>query len=198
MSIEYELIKDDVTANNIAANAPFLQKEVIKFHADGFTLGPSMDEDKPNTSKIHWAIILDTPRENIRLSMESRLNERTGKHGVLVLKVLDYFGISNNVVHRQPFSRKCPTIKVQHILDLVFAQGWHKYKMLTTSNGAKKGCRHHIQTMLVGFQSRNWIDSQSDTSKSVEKFLPFVYTRYTDDSRKISIEKRPIDIGRFL
>ncbi|EJP67317.1 uncharacterized protein BBA_03891 [Beauveria bassiana ARSEF 2860] len=198
MSIEYELIKDDVTANNIAANAPFLQKEVIKSHADGFTLGPSMDEDKPNTSKIHWAIILDTPRENIRLSMESRLNERTGKHGVLVLKVLAYFGISRNVFHRQTFSRKGSTVKVQDILDLVFAQGWHKYKMLTTSNGAKKGCRHHTQTMLAGFQSRNWIESRSDTSKSVEEFLPFVYTRYTDDSRKLSIEKRPIDIGSFL
>ncbi|KAM3529351.1 hypothetical protein MY4038_005468 [Beauveria bassiana] len=96
-----------------------------------------MDEDKPNTSKNHWAIILETPRKNIRLSMESRLNERT------------------------------------------------------VSDSAS-------QTMLVGFQSRNWIDSQSDTSKSVEEFLPFVYTRYIDDSRKISIEKRPINIGRFL
>ncbi|KAM3496043.1 hypothetical protein MY3957_000744 [Beauveria namnaoensis] len=96
-----------------------------------------MDEDKPNTSKIHWAIILDTSPENIRLSMESRLNDRT------------------------------------------------------VSDSASR-------TMLAGFQSRKWIESKSDTSKSVEEFLPFVFPRYTDDSRKLSIEERPIDIGKFL
>ncbi|KAM3496939.1 hypothetical protein MY10362_009693 [Beauveria mimosiformis] len=79
MSIEFELIEDTLSAN-IPANEAFLQFEVSKIHADGFTLGLSMDEDNPDTSKNHWAIILETPGKNIRLSMESRENNRTGKN----------------------------------------------------------------------------------------------------------------------
>lgn len=144
MSIEFELIEDTISANRISANAAFLQREVSMIHADGFTLGLSVDEDYPDTSKNHWAIILDTPGNNIRLSMESRKNNRTGEHGVLVLKLLGYLGMSDHVVHRETFSRKGPTVKVQDILELVLALGWHRYKMFTTIDGAKKGCRHHM------------------------------------------------------
>lgn len=52
--------------------------------------------------------------------------------------------------------------------------------------------------MLAGFQSHNWIDSRSDTGKSVDDFLPFVYTRDFDDSGELSVQPKPIDLGRFL
>ncbi|KAM3438070.1 hypothetical protein NHJ13734_004343 [Beauveria thailandica] len=197
MSIEFGLIEDTLSAN-IPADEAFLQFEVSKIHADGFTLGLSMDEDNPDTSKNHWAIILETRGKNIRLSMESRENNKTGEPGVLVLKSLGYLGMSENVIHRETYSMKDPTVMVQDILELVFAVGWHKYKMFTTIEGAKKGCRHHVKTMLAGFQSQNWIDSRSDTGNTVDDFLSFVYTKDEDQPEMISVKPKPIDLGKFL
>ena len=52
--------------------------------------------------------------------------------------------------------------------------------------------------MLAGFQSRNWIDSRSDTGKNVDDFLPFVYTRDEDDCEELHIKPKPIELGKFL
>lgn len=142
---EYQLIQDTLAGNNILSNVNFLEWRVHKVHADGFTLGIYADEEGNfDKSKNHWALIFETDSGYIRLSMESRMNRRTGKHGVLVLYPLSYDGPSINVVHRQTYSWKDPDVTVKKVLELTFTRGWHRYKMITTKNGGKKGCRYHL------------------------------------------------------
>ncbi|KID94277.1 hypothetical protein MAJ_09773, partial [Metarhizium majus ARSEF 297] len=195
---EYELIQDTIAGNNILASTNFLGLRIRKVHADGFTLGLFPDkEGNCDVSKNHWALIFETDSKYIRLSMESRMNRRTGKHGVLVLYPLNYDGLSINVVHRQTYSRKDPDVTVKKVLELTITRGWHRYKMITTKNGGKKGCRYHLKTMLLGFEAAGWIGSKSDAGKRINDFLPYVYTRDDENLDKTYILTKPIDVGHF-
>jgi len=70
--------------------------------------------------------------------------------------------------------------------------------MFVTSEGAFKGCRHHVQTMLNGFRGIGWIKDESDSGKLLSDFLPFVYT--VDEDIQDFLDKRPraIELGQFL
>ncbi|KAH0591920.1 hypothetical protein MHUMG1_10365 [Metarhizium humberi] len=195
---EYELIQDTPAGNNISSNADFLEWRVHKVHADGFTLGIYADkEGNFDESKNHWALIFQRDSNYIRLSMESRMNRRTGKHGVLVLHPLSYEGLSRSVVHRQTYSWKDPDITIKKVLEFTLTRGWHRYKMITTKDGGKKGCRYHLKTMLQGFQAAGWIGSKSDAGKRIDDFLPYVYTRDDDNFDKTYMSTKPIDVGHF-
>ncbi|POR32225.1 Uncharacterized protein TPAR_07555, partial [Tolypocladium paradoxum] len=199
MTEVYELIENTLSGNNIPANADFLQWHVRMVHADGFTLGIISDEEgKFDTSKNHWAIIIETARRDVRLSMESRMNKKTRKHGVLVLTRLSYEGKSRSVLYRETYSWKYPAVTVKEVVEFALDHGWHKYKMFTTTDGAKKGCRHHLKTMLLGFQARGWIGSKSDDGQKIDDFLPFVYTRDEDDYNQVEVKPKSIDLGEFL
>lgn len=48
-------------------------------HADGLTLGTSVHENSnTDQSNNRWAAIIETTSGSLRVSMESRMNERTG------------------------------------------------------------------------------------------------------------------------
>ncbi|EXU94952.1 hypothetical protein X797_011965 [Metarhizium robertsii] len=132
----------------------------------------------------------------IRLSMESRKNSRTGKHGVLVLHRQSYKGESRSIVHRQTYSFKNPDITIKKLLEFTLTRGLHRYKMITTKDGAKKGCRYHLKTMLLGLEAAGWIGSKSDAGKRINDFLPYVYTR-DDETVEIYVTTKPIDVGHF-
>lgn len=145
MAQEFKLCQDTLAANGIPDNTNFLQWPVSKLHTDGFTLGLIADEEgKNNTSKNHWAVIVETPQQDFRVSMESQMNSRTGELGLLVLKRLRYKGKSLSVLYRESFTWQNSETKVKDVLLFILTRGWHKYKMLTTPEGAFKGCRHHL------------------------------------------------------
>ncbi|KAK9442221.1 hypothetical protein VB005_03279 [Metarhizium brunneum] len=165
---EYQLIQDTLAGNNILSNINFLEWRVHKVHADGFTLGIyPHEEGNFDESKNHWALIFETDSGYIRLSMESRMNRRTGKHGW-----------------------QDPGVTVKKVLELTFTRGWHRYKMITTKNGGKKGCRYHLKTMLLGFEAAGWIGSKSDAGKRINDFLPYVYTRDEENFDKTYISTK--------
>ena len=145
MSQKYNLTKDTLAANGIAEDADFLQWPVSMFHADGFTLGIIPDEEGNfDTSKNHWAAVIETPYGGVRVSMESRKNETTGEHGLLVLKRLSYIGKSNSVIYRETYTWQNSDHKVKDVLQFILTRNLHRFKMFTTADGAKKECRHHL------------------------------------------------------
>ena len=144
MSVTYTLIYDTLEENGISPGAEFLKWPVEKLHHDAFTLGLIPDEEgNCDMSKNHWAIILETAHGQVRYSEESRKNERTNERGVLVIKLLSYIDKSTSVIFRKTYTFK-QVVTVGDFLHQTMLLGWNKYKMLTTPEGAKKGCRHHM------------------------------------------------------
>ncbi len=54
------------------------------------------------------------------------------------------------------------------------------------------------QTMLLYFQANRWIGNKTDEKKSIEEFLPFVYTRDNENPEAVHIKSSGIDEGTFL
>lgn len=155
---DHFLLHDTLADNVIRENAPFLEWSISKIHTNRFTLGPlayeyentneilepTVDEDR-NTeeSKNHWAMIIETSFRSIRVSMESRTNNRTGERELLVVHMMSYTGPSSTV-HWQTYLWQKAGTKVREVLVFILSRGWHRFKMSTTPEGAKKGCRHHL------------------------------------------------------
>lgn len=143
----YFLLYDTLAENNISETENFLKWPITMIHADAFTLGLPVDEDgNTDESKNHWAIIIETSSRSrsFRVSMESRANKRTSKRGVLTLRPLRYTGQSWGSVHRETFMWQKSGTTVEEALIFIISRGWHRFEMLTTPGGAKKGCRHHF------------------------------------------------------
>ena len=61
MSSRFKLIENTLSMNSIPTDADFLLWTVKKVHTDAFTLGLLADKaGKFDTSKNHWAIIIET------------------------------------------------------------------------------------------------------------------------------------------
>ena len=145
MSREVNLTQDTLDANGMGDDIhPFLQWPVTHVHVDAFTLGLVPGEvGNADFSKNHWTITLQTDYGQVRLSMESRENTRTGQRGLLVLKHLSYSGESMSALFRQTYRWRGPST-VKEVLEYTLDQNWHKFKMHTTLDRAKKGCRYHL------------------------------------------------------
>ena len=88
-------------------------------------------------------MIIETSFRSIRVSMDSRTNNRTGERVLLVLHMMSYTGPSSTVHWQTYLWQKAGTI-VREVLVFILSRGWHRFKMSTTPEGAKKGCRHHL------------------------------------------------------
>jgi hypothetical protein len=134
-------------SNDIPASVK--DRRIEKIDVEPCTLGPITNEDGDwEKSKNHWAIILQCQGGNVRLSMESAYNDRTGKYGLLSLKELSYAGQSWRALASFQYEwLKNEEVKVRTVLDFIIAEGYHMFEMVQVDpegKGGFKGCRHWV------------------------------------------------------
>ena len=101
--------------------------------------GTSVDEDG-NTDQIEnlWSAIIETTSGSIHGSMESRINQRTGERGFLVLHFPSHTGPFWSVVHRETYKWQNRAQKFERPLCLSFRGAGTSSRCLQLPNEQKK------------------------------------------------------------
>lgn len=148
MTHRHSLVHDTLLANGLDGDADFLQSKVTKVHVDCDTLGPARPElDGDGTVDAnHWAIVFETEHATqFRLDVVDMTNPRTGRPGLVMLHRLAHKGMASRTALRAPFSWRGPALTVGQLLEHALAEGWHRYEMVRTEEGAAaKGCRYCV------------------------------------------------------
>lgn len=148
MTHRYSLVHDTLLANGLHGDADFLQSKVAKVHVDCLTYDlehPQRDGDG-TVDANHWVIVIETEHAaQFRLDVVDMTNPRTGRPGVVMLHRLGYKGKTSRTAGRVPFSWRGPALTVGRLLEHALAEGWHRYEMVRTEEGAAaKGCRYYV------------------------------------------------------